>query len=270
MYILPETELVKINQIKSEKSDQETFVLEPLLPGYGMTLGNALRRVLLSSLNGSAISSVKINGINHEFSTIPGVKEDVVKIILNLKGLRIKSHSDEPTTLRLIKKGAGKALAKDFTKNAMVEIIDPNFVIATLDKSAKLDMEVTIEKGRGYVPTERRKEEKLPLGTIAIDSIFTPIKKIYYNVVNTRVGGMTNFDKLTITITTDGSITPKNALILANKILLEHFGVVDQFLDTKSKAPALKTSKSKTALAEKQAVSKVKADKKTAKVKKAK
>lgn len=237
MFILPETELVKINKNKDEK-DQATFVIEPLLPGYGMTLGNALRRVLLSSLSGDAITSVKIEGANHEFSTIKGIKEDIVELIINLKGVRVILHGNEAVLLKLSKKGPGVAKAGDFVKNSQVEIIDPEFKIATLDKNTKFEMEVKIEHGRGYVPTEKRGEEKLPLGTIAIDSIFTPIKKIHYEVEHTRVGGMTNFDKLTISIATDGTITPDESLEKATKIILDHFNIIDQHMSQAKQKPA--------------------------------
>lgn len=232
MQTLHEIDLAKIKKI-SENVNETTFIIEPLVPGYGMTLGTALRRVLLSSLGGAAISSVKINGASHEFSTLPDVKEDVVEIILNLKGLRIKSFTDEPVKLKLNKKGPGKITANDFDKNSQVEIIDKNFYIATLDKNGKISMEVTVERGRGYVPIERKKDEKLPLGTISIDSIFTPIRKAHYTVESTRVGGMTNFDKLTITITTDGTISAEEAFAASCRILIEYFNLLNNSIEPK-------------------------------------
>lgn len=231
-YTLPETSLLQIKQSDID-THAATFVLEPLSPGYGVTVGNSLRRVLLSSLEGAAIAYIKIDGVTHEFSTIPGVKEDVVDLILNLKGLRIKLHGDEPTTIILEATKAGEIKAKDFKSNPQVEIVDPEYHIATLDKNGKLYLEAYIEKGRGYMPTELKKEEKLPLGTIAIDSIFTPVKKVHYEVENTRVGNMTNFDKLTIDLTTDGTIEPVEALEQASKILVEHFAIISDLRNEK-------------------------------------
>ncbi len=235
-YTLPETNLLQIHQTDHE-INSATFVLEPLSPGYGVTIGNSLRRVLLSSLSGAAISYIKIDGVTHEFSTIPGVKEDVVELILNLKGLRVKLHGDEPTTIILEATKAGEIKAKDFKANTSVEIVDPEYHITTLDKGGKLYLECFIEKGRGYLPTELKKDEKLPLGTIAIDSIFTPVKKVHYEVENTRVGRMTNFDKLTIDLTTDGTISPTEALEQASKVLVEHFGIISGLKAEKIEEP---------------------------------
>jgi len=243
MFTLPGTELTKIVKTKSD-NNTTTFIVEPLLPGYGMTVGNALRRVLLTSLPGAAPTWVKISGTTHEFSTIPGVKEDVVDIILNLKGLKVKLLTEEPAVLKLSKKGPGKVTAADFSKNADIEIADPDYEIATLDKNGKLEIEVNIESGRGYVAVDDRKEVKLPLGVISIDSIFTPIKKVHYQVDNTRVGGMTNYDKLTVDITTDGTIDPTEALVTAAKILTEHFKIItDIEEDKKTSAPKKATKK---------------------------
>lgn len=227
MYTLPETELMKVHAV--EETDRSgTYVIEPLFPGYGITVGNSLRRVLFSSLYGSAISSVRIDGATHEFATLPGMIEDVVTLILNLKTLRIKLLTDEPATLRLEAKGPGAVRAKDFIANANVVVVDPEHYLATLDKQGKLSMEVTVERGRGYVPTEQKMTEHQPLGTISVDSIFTPVKKVHYEVENTRVGDMTNFDKLTIDITTDGTVEPRAALEQAAKILVEHFDILSQ------------------------------------------
>lgn len=225
-FVLPETDLMKIKKEPSKDQFKATFVFEPLAPGYGLTLGHSLRRVLLSSLSGAAICNVKIEGVTHEFSTLEHTKEDVIEIILNLKSLRVKLIGEEPVVLKLSKKGPGTVTAKDFNKNSQVEIIDPDHHIATLDKKGNLNIEVTIKKGRGYEPVEARKDEKLSLGTIAVDSIFTPIKRIHYNVANTRVGDRTDFDKLTLNITTDGSIEPEAALKSACQILLDHFSIV--------------------------------------------
>ena len=223
MSILSDTDLIKVNYKKGKDENVATIIIEPLMPGYGLTLGHALRRILLSSLSGAAITSVKINDVSHEFSTIKGVKEDVVDIILNLKNIRFKMHSDEPVTIKLSKKGPGQVKAGDFDKNSSIEIINKDQLIANLDKSGKIICEAIVKKGTGYEPVEKRKDEKLPHGTIAVDSIFTPVKKIHYNVENTRVGGMTNYDKIILDITTDGSITPEKAFYTANKILIEHF-----------------------------------------------
>lgn len=226
-YILPETNLIQIKTME-KIGNNGIFVIEPLSPGYGLTLGNSLRRVLFSSLTGAAITSVKIDGTTHEFSTLPGVREDVIEIILNLKSLCFKFNSDEPVTLKLSVKGPKEVKAGDFEKNPACEIIDPNAYIASLDKTGKLNLEVVVEKGRGYVPVEHKAEEKMPLGTIAVDSVFTPVKKVHYEVENTRVGEMTNFDKLTLEISTDGSIDPEIALKTASKILVEHLTLIDQ------------------------------------------
>lgn len=277
MSILSNTELLKVSYKQGKELFAGQFVLEPLLPGYGLTIGHALRRVLLSSLGGAAITSVRIDGVTHEFSTLPGLKEDIVEIILNLKSLRLRLEGDEPATLRLEKKGPGEVKAKDFQKNAVVKIVDENHHIATLDKNGKLVMEVSIKKGHGYEPVENRTEEKLPLGTIAIDSIFTPIKKIHYEVENTRVGGMTNYDKLTLEITTDGSITPTEAFSCANQILIEHFNLISERSVKKSAEPKIdaqmklteqtseKKSKLKKAVVEKKNNSKIKVTKKVKK-----
>ena len=226
-YTLPETSLVQIKTLE-KLGNHGTFEIEPLSPGYGVTLGNSLRRILLSSLEGAAISAIKIDGVSHQFSTIPACQEDVIEIILNLKNLRFNFTADDPITLKLDVKGPKTIYGKDFNVNPNCQVANPESYIATLAKSGRLKMEVIVQKGRGYVPVEKRKEEKLPLGTIAIDSIFTPVKKIHYEVENTRVGGMTNFDKLKIEITTDGSIDPEEALGKAAKILVEHFGLIEQ------------------------------------------
>jgi DNA-directed RNA polymerase subunit alpha len=210
-----------------EEGNVATFSIEPLFPGYGMTLGNSLRRVILSSLPGAAVTGVKIEGVNHEFSTIKNVKEDVVEIILNLKKLSVKSFSDEIVSLRLVANGEGVVTAKSFEKNADIEIMNPEMVIATLDgKSAKLEMEVYIEKGRGYVPVEKRDGGKLGIGVIAVDALYSPIRRVRYNVESTRVGQMTDLDKLIIEVETNGVITPSEAISQASDILVDHFMVL--------------------------------------------
>lgn len=251
-YILPETNLIQIKTME-KIGNNGIFVIEPLSPGYGLTLGNSLRRVLFSSLTGAAITSVKIDGTTHEFSTLPGVREDVIEVILNLKSLCFKFNSDEPVTLKLSVKGPKEVKAGDFEKNPACEIIDPNAYIASLDKTGKLSLEVVVEKGRGYVPVEHKAEEKMPLGTIAVDSVFTPVKKVHYEVENTRVGEMTNFDKLTLEISTDGSIDPEIALKTASKILVEHLTLIDQAFGEEpvKKEKEQKVKKEKTEVKEK-------------------
>ncbi len=224
-YLLPATAQVSIKEVARD-GFYASFLIEPLAPGYGMTLANSLRRVLLASLPGAGITSVRIDGATHEFSTIEGVNEDVVELILNLKNVRLKMMTDGPVTLILDKKGPGNVTAADFKKNPDVEIMNPELHLAMLDKKGKLSLEVTCEKGRGYVTTEMRREDKLPLGTIAIDTIFAPIKKVHYNVENTRVGRMTNFDKISLDITTDGTIDPLDAVKQASQILIDHFSIL--------------------------------------------
>lgn len=224
-YLLPETELLQVKETGRD-GFAATFEIEPLTPGYGVTLANSLRRVLLASLPGAAPTAVRIDGVTHEFSTIPGVTEDVVGIILNLKGLHLKMMTDEPVTMILDKKGAGTVTAADFKKNPDIEVMNPELVIATLDAKGKLSMELTCEKGRGYVTTEMRRDEKLPLGTVMMDSIFTPIKKVHYEIEHTRVGRMTNFDKIVLDVTTDGTVDPYEAVKQAGQILIDHFSVI--------------------------------------------
>ncbi|MBR0026648.1 MAG: DNA-directed RNA polymerase subunit alpha [Clostridia bacterium] len=198
------------------------FVVEPLERGFGTTLGNSLRRVLLSSLPGVAVSSVKIDGVLHEFSTIDGVKEDVTEIILNLKELRAKLNCDEPKTVIIDASGEGEVKAGDILADADVEIINPNLHIATLGANAKLHMEMVLEHGRGYVSADKNKTQGMPIGQIAVDSIFTPIQKVNFRVENTRVGQITDYDKLTLEVWTDGTIRPEESASLAAKILTEH------------------------------------------------
>lgn len=246
MYTLPETERMTITE-QPESDRVSTFVIEPLSPGYGMTVGHSLRRVLLTSLEGAAVAYVKIQGVDHEFSTVKGMREDVVDLILNLKTLRVRSESDAPVVLKLEKKGAGTVTAADFAPNADVAIADPEHYLATLDKDGKLSMEVTIEKGQGYLPTEKKDREKLPIGTIAVDSIFTPIKRVHYDVEHTRVGDRTDFDKLSIELTTDGTVTPAEAMVHASQILTEHFTIVRDAAQASVDAAATQSVKPKKA-----------------------
>jgi DNA-directed RNA polymerase subunit alpha len=219
---------INLPELKEENATANAakFVVEPLYPGYGMTLGNSIRRVLLSSLAGSAITAVKIEGVSHEFSTIAGVKEDVIEIILNLKQIRFRNPNEEAVTLTLSKTG-GVVKAGDITTTNDVEVVNPELVIANLDNSkTKFEMELRLEQGRGYVPVESRASEKLPIGMIAIDAIYTPIRRVRYDVQNTRVGQMTNLDKLVLEVETDGTITPKQAVMQAAEILVGHFQVL--------------------------------------------
>ena len=203
------------------------FVVEPLERGFGTTLGNSLRRVLLSSLPGVAITSVKIDGVVHEFSTIEGVKEDVTEIVLNLKGVRAKLFSEGPKTVRIEANGECEVTAGSVQQDAEIEILNPDWHIATLDEGAKLVMELVFDKGRGYVPADRNKQnaEFATLGAIAVDSIYTPVLKVNYTVENTRVGQITDYDKLTLEVWTDGIINAKEAVSLAARIMTEHLNL---------------------------------------------
>ena len=204
------------------------FVCEPLERGYGITIGNSLRRILLSSLPGSAITGVKIDGVLHEFSTIPNVVEDVPEIIVNLKNVRLKLDKNEEKTLRINFKGEGEVTAGDIITDGTVEILNPNLHIATVAEGGSLVMELTAEMGRGYNTAEKNKKENQPLGVLPIDSIYTPVKKVNYSVENTRVGQMVDYDKLTIEVWTDGSLKPYEALSLAAKVMTGH---LDLFID---------------------------------------
>jgi DNA-directed RNA polymerase subunit alpha len=223
---LIEIEKPKIDIVEVGKDNRYgKFVLEPLERGFGITMGNSLRRVLLSSLPGAAVTSIKVDGVLHEFSTIPGVKEDLVEIILNLKELALKISSDEPKIITINAQGAGRVTAGDIIIDSDVEILNPDHHIATLNEDAKLYMEITIEKGRGYVSAERNKHAGQPIGIIPVDSIFTPIRRVNFNVENTRVGNVTDYDKLTLEVWTNGTIAPDEATSLAAKILVEHLSL---------------------------------------------
>ncbi len=220
---------IQLPELKAihEDGNKATFAIEPLYPGYGMTLGNSLRRVILSSLGGAAVTAVKIDSASHEFSTIEGVKEDVVEIILNLKKLRLRVFSDEPQFLMLTASGKGQVTAASIKATSDVEIVNPDQVIATLDNAkVKLGMEIKVEKGRGYVPVENREGEKLEVGMIAVDALYSPVQRVRYSVENTRVGQMTDLDRLVMEVETDGTITPHEAIAQASEILVEHFQVV--------------------------------------------
>jgi len=229
-----------------KKKNQAVFEIEGLYPGYGVTIGNALRRVLLSSLQGAAITEVKIKGAPHEFSTIPYVKEDAVEISLNLKQLRLKVFSEEPVRLELKAKGEKKVTAKDIKTTSDVEIVNPELVIATLtNKEAEFDMEILVSQGRGYIPTESREKENVEIDMIIIDAIFTPIKNVGIKIENIRVGQMTNYENLILNIETDGSLTPQEALNQANQILIDHFQFVDEQIKTTTTPTKVKKEKEK-------------------------
>ena len=219
-----EIEKPRIECIESpEDGSYGKYVVEPLERGYGTTLGNSLRRILLSSLPGTAVTSIKINGIQHEFSTIPGVKEDVSEIVLNVKGIIAKLHCAGTKTVYIEAAGEREVCAGDIKADGEVEIINPDFHIATLGPDAVLNMELTLSHGRGYVPAERNKSQNNVIGVIPVDSIYTPVYKVNYTVENTRVGNMTDFDKLTLEVWTDSTITARDAVSLGAKILCDHF-----------------------------------------------
>lgn len=201
------------------------FTAEPFERGFGTTIGNSLRRVLLSSLPGAAVTSVKIEGAYHEISTLPGVTEDVTIIILNLKSLRLSLHTDRAKAVRLKKKGPGEARASDIQHDGDITILNPDLHIATLDKNGLLDIELIVKPGRGYVPAERNKEEGLPIGVIPIDSVFSPIKRVNFQVENARVGRVTDYDKLTLEVWTDGSTSAQDAVKSAASILRDHLAI---------------------------------------------
>lgn len=211
-----------------DKRNYAKFICEPLERGYGMTIGNSLRRILLSSLPGAAITSVKINGVVHEFSTVQGVVEDVPELIVNLKGVRLKVYDNDEKIIRIDHKGAGEITAADITTDGTVEILNPWLHIATTSGNCDLHMEMTVNRGRGYNVAEKNKKDNNPIDVLPIDSIFTPVKKVNYSVENTRVGQMVDFDKLTIEVWTDGSLKPFEALSLAAKVMTGH---LELFID---------------------------------------
>jgi DNA-directed RNA polymerase subunit alpha len=226
-------DLIRPKRLEAEKETLTPFygkfAAEPLERGFGITVGNSLRRILLSSLQGAAITSVKIDGVLHEFSTIPGVKEDATEILLNLKEVRLKLHTEGAKTIRIKADGPKEVKAGDIITGEAVEILNPDHHIATLSRDAKLSVEMVIKTGRGYVPAERNKEENQPIGAMAIDSIFSPIKKVNYTVTNARVGQITDYDKLTLEVWTDGSIAPEEAVAHAAKILKEQLAIFITF-----------------------------------------
>jgi DNA-directed RNA polymerase subunit alpha len=247
--------------IKKEGKNKATFEIEALYPGYGVTIGNSLRRVLLSSLPGAAATQVKIKGVQHEFSTIPGVLEDAIVIMLNLKQLRFKMYNDEPQKATLKIKGEKEVKGSDFKLPSQVELVNPDAHIVTLTaKSADLEMEILIERGLGYESRESRKkpsshpQQRLEIGVIPLDAIFTPVKKVGFRVENMRVGERTDFDRLFLEVETDGTILPEDAFFQANETLLNHFSLFSETFKKEEKTPS--------------AEAKVKKEKKERKVKK--
>jgi DNA-directed RNA polymerase subunit alpha len=220
----------KIELIPGGDDRTATLVVEPCFHGYGTTLGNAIRRVMLSSLPGAAVTAVKIKGASHEFSAVPGVQEDVLELILNLKLLRLRLFTDEPVRLTIKVKGEKEVTAADIESVAGCEVVNTDLHIATLtDKKAEFEMEIFANRGRGYVTVEERAKEKPELGMIAIDAVYSPIREVGYRVENTRVGQITNFDKLVMSIETDGTITPKDAVDQTMTIILDHFNLIKSF-----------------------------------------
>ena len=227
-----EIEKPTINKYIDEDGNYGKFVVEPLERGYGTTLGNALRRILLSSLPGAAVTSVKIDGVLHEFSTIPGVKEDVTEIILNLKKLAVRLNGENTKRVIINAVGPKEVTAADIIGDSEMEIFNPDLHIATLEENATLVMEINLARGRGYVPAEMNKTESTPISVIPVDSIYTPVKKVNYTVENTRVGQVTDYDRLVLEIWTDGSITPEEGVSIGAKIMQEHLNLFIQLTDT--------------------------------------
>lgn len=226
-------DLIRPKKLEAEKETLTPFygkfTAEPFERGFGITIGNSLRRILLSSLQGAALTSVKIDGVLHEFSAIPGVKEDVTEIILNLKEVRLKLHTEGPKTIRVKAEGPRVLKAGDILTDDAVEILNPDHPIATLSRDGKLSMEMVVKMGRSYVPAERNRDENQPIGTIPMDAIFSPIKKVNYTVTNARVGQITDYDKLTLELWTDGSLNPEEAVAHAAKILKDQLSIFVTF-----------------------------------------
>ena len=227
------TELIKPNKLNVESgadpAREATVVAEPLERGFGLTLGNALRRVLLSSLQGAAITSVQIDGVLHEFSSIPGVLEDLTDIVLNIKSIGLRMHGEGPKRMRLRAEGPGEVTAKRIEAGHDIEIMNPNLVLCTLDQGTKLNMEFTVESGKGYVPASQNRPEDAPIGLIPVDALFSPVRKVTYKVDNTRVGQVTDYDKLSMQIETNGAVTPEDAVALAARILQDQLRLFVNF-----------------------------------------
>jgi len=236
-------ELIKPNKLEVAAGDdpkrQATVVAEPLERGFGLTLGNALRRVLLSSLQGAAITAVQIDGVLHEFSSIPGVREDVTDIVLNIKDIAIRMQGEGPKRMVLKKQGPGAVLAGDIGVTGDVTVLNPNLVICTLDEGAEIRMEFTVNTGKGYVAAERNRAEDAPIGLIPVDSLYSPVKKVSYRVENTREGQILDYDKLTLTLETNGSISPDDAVAYAARILQDQLNVFVNFEEPRREEAAL-------------------------------
>jgi DNA-directed RNA polymerase subunit alpha len=232
-------------KVITKEDNRAVFEISPLMPGYGATIANPLRRVLLSSLEGAAITSIKIKGIDHEFFSIPGIMEDIMQIILNVKKIRLRSFSNEPVTLTLTAKKEGEILAKDIKLSSDVELVNPNQLIATItEKKTSLSMELTIEKGVGYVPTEERQKEKLPIGVIAVDAIFSPVRMVNFKIEDMRVGEQIDYNKITLEVETDGTMEPEAAVKNAAEILMDHLKIVSQIkVNEKATKPKKKRTK---------------------------
>ena len=231
-------ELIKPNALEivaaEEPQRKAVIVAEPLERGFGLTLGNALRRVLLSSLQGAAVTSLQIDGVLHEFSSIPGVREDVTDIVLNIKGLALRMHVEGPKRMRLHAEGPGPVTAGQIITGPDIEIMDPDLVICTLDNDARLNMEMTVNQGKGYVPAAMNRPEDAPIGLIPVDSLYSPVRRVSYKVENTRVGQVTDYDKLSLTVETDGSVTPEDAVALAARILQDQLRLFVNFEEPKA------------------------------------
>ena len=236
------TELIKPTKIDVDKKDKKTYgsvSIEPLERGFGLTIGNALRRILLSSLQGAAVTSIQIDGVLHEFSSIPGMIEDVTEFILNIKSLALKLNSDQPKKMSLKASGPGEVKASDIEAGSDIEIINSDLILCHLDKSAKINLELTVQNGKGYVAAELQKKEDKQIGLILVDSIFSPVKKVSYNIENSRVGQVTDYDKLTLNVETNGSMEPDDAIAMSARILQEQLQYFINFeepeIDDKSK-----------------------------------
>lgn len=227
-------ELLEQIRVASREENKTVFEISPLLPGYGPTIANSLRRVLLSSLEGAAVTSIKIKGVDHEFSSISGVLEDVIEIILNIKKIRFRLHSEGPVKITLEAKGEKEVKAGDIKLSSDIEIINEDQHIATItDKKTELNIEFDVEKGIGYVPVEQRQKEKLAIGVIAVDAIFSPVKIVNFNVENVRVGQRIDYNKVTMDVETDGSISPETAVKKSAEILMSHFKLIGDSVEEK-------------------------------------
>jgi DNA-directed RNA polymerase subunit alpha len=232
-------ELIKPQKLRvetaTENTSRATLIAEPLERGFGLTLGNALRRVLLSSLQGAAVTSIQIDGVLHEFSSIPGVREDVTDVVLNVKQIALRMHAEGPKRLTLSAQGPGEVTAGQITEVADIEVLNPNLVICTLDEGVSLRMELTVNSGKGYVAADRNRPEDAPIGLMPVDSLFSPVKKVSYKVENTREGQILDYDKLTMQIQTDGSITAESAVAYAARILQDQLQVFINFEEPKER-----------------------------------